>query len=248
MGIQRPFRRTSRQLIDGSYANSGHGQYVKHPRFAKDPEHYVRAYLLIQKDLRELFDYIEPSDQNLLCYSYRVHELLLRACIEVEANCKAILLENGYRKTGDLRMDDYVKIEKSHLLSEYEVRIPAWSGSNGVRRPFEAWKNGPRLEWYQAYNATKHDRHAEFKKATYCAMLDAVCACLVLLSSQFRDHDFSGQSDFLALDGPSDGTSDAIGGLFRVRFPQSWPESERYEFNWQKLREEDDPFQNYPYS
>lgn len=247
MGIPRPYRRTSRQLIDGSYSNSGHGRYVTHPRFAKDPEHYVRAFLLIQKDLRELFDYIEPSDQNMSCYSYRIHELLLRACIEVEANCKAILLENGYQKTGDLRMSDYVKIEQSHRLSEYEVRIPAWSGCMGARRPFELWKSDHRLNWYQAYNATKHDRHAEFTKATFEAMLDAVCGCLVILSAQFRGHDFSGGSSFLALDGPSDGLSDAIGGFFRVKFPDSWSESERYEFDWRQLRGEEDPFAQYPY-
>ena len=80
------------------------------PRYAQDPEHYVRAYLLLQKDLEELFDYVEPSDQNLNCYSYRTHELLLRACVEVEANCKAILLENGYPKPrDDMNRNDYIK-------------------------------------------------------------------------------------------------------------------------------------------
>ena len=57
---------------------------------------YIRAFLLIQKDLLELFDYVEPADQNLDCYSYRIHELHMRACIEVEAHCKAILSENNY--------------------------------------------------------------------------------------------------------------------------------------------------------
>lgn len=247
MSLARPYRRTCRQLVDGSYANSGNGRYVTHNRFAKDPEHYVRAFLLIQKDLRELFDYIEPADQNLLCYSYRLHELLLRACIEVEANCKAILLENGYQKAGDLRMKDYIKIEQSHRLSEYEIRIPAWSGDSGTRQPFAPWAKGSSLPWYQAYNATKHDRHAEFKLATFGTMLDAVCGCLVVLSSQFRDHDFSGQSDILVAEGPSDGMSDAIGGFFRVRFPQSWPTNERYGFDWQVLSQETDPFDEFPY-
>ena len=77
MSISLPYRRTCRQLVDGSYANNGHGGYVTHPRYANDPEHYVRAFLLIQKDLIELFDYVEPADQNLVCYSYRIHELLL---------------------------------------------------------------------------------------------------------------------------------------------------------------------------
>ena len=184
----------------------------------------------------ELFDYLEPAEQNLGCYSYRIHELLLRACIEVEANCKAILLENGYTKTGDLRMGDYIKIGISHRLSEYTVRMPTWTGVHGTRTPFSAWTTSGSLRWYQAYNATKHDRHAEFKNATFENMLDAVCGCVAILSAQFRDHDYSPQSGALLQEGSSDGMSDAIGGYFRVGFPQSWPASERYDFDWVFLR------------
>jgi hypothetical protein len=67
-----------------------------HPKYAQSPEHYVRAFLMILNDLQEILDFVEPADQNLSCYSYRIHALLLRACIEVEANCKAILKENRY--------------------------------------------------------------------------------------------------------------------------------------------------------
>jgi hypothetical protein len=246
MSVTRPYRRTVRQLADGSYANSGNGRYVEHPRYAEDPEHYVRAFLLIQKDLQELFDYVEPADQNLKCYSYRIHETLLRACIEVEANCKAILLENGYSKTDKLRMVDYRKIEKSHKLSDYQVRVPTWTGSSGTRQPFEPWARTQGLPWYQAYNTTKHNRHSEFKRATFENMLDAVCGCLAILSSQFLNEDFSKQASYLVL---SNGSSfkDAVGDFLRVRFPQSWPQSERYDFDWSVLESQSDPFDNFPY-
>ena len=128
MSITKPFRRTCRELADGSYERSGNGRYVKHPRFAVAPEQYVRAFLLIQKDLQELFDYVEPADKNLGCYSYRIHELHMRTCIEVEANWKAILTENGYVRGGDWNMGDYKKIEKTHRLSGYQVKssLLAW--------------------------------------------------------------------------------------------------------------------------
>jgi hypothetical protein len=157
-----------------------------HPLFAQSPEHYVRAFLIMLKDLQELFDYVEPSDKNLACYSYRIHALLLRACVEVEANCKAILKENGYSKSGDWDMRDYRKIEKTHLLSSYEVRVPNWSGVKATRSPFSAWSAGSSLPWYQAYNTTKHDRHSEFEKATFEHLIDASCGLLVLLSAQLR--------------------------------------------------------------
>lgn len=86
------------------------------------------------KDLQELFDYVEPADKNLECFSYRIHALLLRACVEVEANCKAILKENGYWKAKDMNMnDDYRKIDSTHMLSSYQVRVPNWGGDNYMK-------------------------------------------------------------------------------------------------------------------
>lgn len=163
MPVTCPYRRTCRQFVDGSYSEGGRWQYMLHPKFAQAPEHYVRAFLLLLKDLQELFDYIEPADKNLHCYSYRIHALLLRACVEVEANCKAILKENGYSKSDNWNMDDYKKIDKTHLLSSYQVQAPNWKGSERVRSPFSNWSTGGPLPWYQAYNATKHDRHSEFE-------------------------------------------------------------------------------------
>jgi hypothetical protein len=137
MPINRPYRRTCRPFKDGRYASV----FTEHPQYAQSPEHYVRACLLLLKDLRDLFDYVEPADKNLGYYSYRIHSLLLRACVEVEANCKALLKENGYskkNKKGDplwLRMDDDAKIERSHRLSDYQVKVPQWSGVQNIRTP-----------------------------------------------------------------------------------------------------------------
>lgn len=95
--------------------------------------------MLIVKDLRELFDYVEPADVNLSCFSFRIHSLLLRACIEVEANCKAILQENKYdprKKSDKWSMTEYRNIERSHRMSEFQVQLPHWHGHNEVRSPF----------------------------------------------------------------------------------------------------------------
>ena len=93
--------------------------------------------------------------------------MLMRTCIEVEANLKAILTENGYSSGSNLTMKDYCKVEASHLLSEYKILIPYWHGQRQIRTPFEAWATGGKLPWYQAYNAAKHDRHVSFSKATF---------------------------------------------------------------------------------
>ena len=92
-----------RQFVNGDYLPHGNHGFIADRGFAEPPEQYVRAFLVIQKDLRGLFDYVEPVDENDKCYSYRIHELLMRSCIEVEANCKAILSENGYIQSGSIR-------------------------------------------------------------------------------------------------------------------------------------------------
>jgi hypothetical protein len=233
----KPYRRTCRQFVDGSYAEGGRSQYIQHPLYAVAPLQYIRAFLLLQQDLHRLFEYIEPADNNLEVYSYRTHELLLRSCVEVEANCKAILVENRYHKSGELGMADYRKLDATHRLSDYEVIAPVWHGSKGVRRPFAAWATGGSLPWYSAYNATKHDRHSEFHLATFGDVVDAVTGLLVMLSAQFHTHDFA-PVNYLIAEGPDDV---GVGGYFIVRFP-TFPIADRYDFDWPSLATAPDPF------
>jgi hypothetical protein len=242
MSVIRPFRRTFRPIADGS---QGNWSYILHPKFAQSPEHFVRAFILLQKDLDTLSNYVEPAEDNLKCHSFRIHELLLRACIEVEANCKAILLENGYRKSDNLDMRDYKRINVSHHLSSYEINVPIWRGRGSLRKPFAAWANAGKLPWYDAYNQTKHDRHTEFKLASFENMLDAIAGLTVLLSAQFWNHDFGPASRLLSISGPDDGMESAIGDFFRIKFPTDWTSDERYQFDWNQIKDESDPFQNF---
>ena len=247
MSVNKPFRRTCRQFTDGHYTEGGRWQYMIHEKYAEAPEHYVRGFLLLLKDLYKLFDYVEPADKNLNCYSYRIHAMLLRACVEVEANCKAILKENGYKKDSDMNMGDYKKINKTHQLSSYKVKIPNWSGQLSVREPFSDWLSGESLPWYKAYNLTKHDRHKAFEEANFEHLLDASCGLLVLLSSQFETNDFLPRNTLLAVGGPNDGMKSGIGGFFRVGFPVDWPDNMKYDFDWDLIKNDTDPFDNFDY-
>lgn len=102
MGIKKPYRRTCRVFTDLSYSLSGKSEYIKHPLYSENPGNFVRAFTIIQKDLISLFDYIEPADGNNNTYSFRIHELFLRSCSEIEANFKAILRENEYSRREEL--------------------------------------------------------------------------------------------------------------------------------------------------
>jgi hypothetical protein len=229
--------------------------YLLHKRYATDPRHYVRAFLLLQDDILDLFSYVEPSDKNLQTYSHRIQQLLMRGCVEIEANLTAILLDNEYElASGDLTMRQYRLVEISHRLSSYEVRIPGWKGARGLRRPFANWQANHSLPWYQAYNKSKHNRHENFELATFDALIDAFCGLNVLLSAQFYDEDYSSVGKSVGLSGAcyiyegDDGMESSIGNILRIRFPTDWPAEERYEFRWPDLSAMEDPFVNFDYA
>jgi hypothetical protein len=254
MSLPRPLRRTCRPFVNGSYTSDGHWRYLIHPRFANDPQHYVRGFLLLQRDLISLFDYIEPADSNLKTYSHRVQQLLMRTCVEIEANFTAVLTEHGYKtKSADLSMKDYRLTNKSHHLSAYEVRLPGWRGDQGIRKPFAAWVSPEGgLKWYQAYNKSKHDRHNCFHLATFEALVDAIAGLAVLMSAQFHQEDYAPGPKSIAVTGAysyeaDDGMESSVGEFFRVRFPTDWTEAEAYSFDWEQLSHEADPFSCFNY-
>lgn len=247
MPVTKPYKRNARQFTDGKFSEGGRWKYIIHPNYAQSPEHFIRAFLLLQKDIFTLFDFVEPADINIDTYSYRIHELLLRTCVEIEANCVAILTENDYQKIGNWNMEDYKKINPTHRLSSYELKLPVWNGMKNIRKPFEKWSTNSSLPWYKAYNETKHDRHSKFELATFDNLIDAFCGLVAILSSQFLTHDFSPGDWALSAGGINDGMESAIGGYFRIKFPNDWPSDERYEFKWQDIENESDPFQRYNY-
>lgn len=241
MGEPKPFRRTWRPFVATRHPSF---MYFRHAQFAESPEQYVRVFLLLQKDMIELFEYVEPSDTNLNCYSYRIHSLLMRVAIEVEANCRAILIENKYpKKPHELKIIDFHKLEASHKLSSYEVRVPVWHGQHGVRKPFAGWTTNHSLPWYQAYNIAKHDRHKDFSKATFEHTIDAMCGLAALISSQFYNCDFT-PNTYLAMSMASDDFQQSIGDYFQIRFPKAanWSPKDLYDFDWDTIRTDATPF------
>jgi hypothetical protein len=243
MPIMRPFRRTVRQFGDGTYRNAGNGRYIQHPKYASDAKQYQRAFTILQKDFLDVTEYIEPAQANVGCYSYRTHELLMRACAEIEANFRAIYADNGHSRPDTLNMKDFSKLNTSHRLSSYSVKLPVWHGEHSVRKPFAPWATNDRLPWFEAYGSAKHNRHEAFRKANFGAVVDAICGCVVVLASQFMDEDFHPKNYLLAGDASEEFQS-ALGEYFLVRYPDDWPESDRYYFSWAGIMDEQDPFQN----
>jgi hypothetical protein len=205
--------------------------------------------MVIQKDLIDLFEYIEPAAKNLDTYSLRTFELLLRTCTEVEANFKAILKANTYgrpERSWNVKQD-YCKIQRTHFLSEYEIRLPYWAGNGRIVQPFKSWAGGyATLDWYDAYNKSKHDRSANLDQANLKNLIGAFTGLAVLLAAQYYIYDFSPNNGFLIAE-DSDRFEGGIGGYLRVAFPSNVPSVERYDFDWSTLEANPNPFQKIDY-
>jgi hypothetical protein len=257
MSHSKPFHRNYRGFVPSPNSGYSSWAYIVDRGYSQAPEHYVRAFLLIQNDLQRLFEFIEPSDTNLNTYSYRVHELFMRTCIEIEANFKAILKENIFNPTdssGNPRPEkkwnihDYRKVNKTHHLSTYKVHVPIWDGNNSVFAPFNEWATASELSWYQAYNKSKHDRHVQFKEANFRNLVTSISGLLVLLSSQFGTEDFAPGSTLLAANTDSYySTQPALGGFFHIEFPTDWSDDEKYDFDWSNLKTQPNRFQKIDY-
>jgi len=258
MSVSKPFHRNVRDMKSGHNSGYSGWAYIEDPDYAENPGHYTRALLLILDDLRSIFEYVEPSDEGRSAFSYRIHSLLMRTCIEIEANFKAIFEANTFTPPANrsLNILDFRKIDVTHHLSSYETMLPIWNGTSPMIRPFESWyafrgqaaPQGVPLSWYRAYNASKHSRQNAFKQANLWALIEAVAALLIVVTAQFKTVTFDAGPDSLIMGaGTYHPYEHSIGELFRIKYPDDWSEDEIYEFDWSALKGQDNRFEKINY-
>ena len=88
----------------------------------KISESMVALRILFNK-LEELFETIEPGQDNLSAYGHKTREVLLLACMEVESSWTAVLKENGYPQRPTWNTNDYVKLLGPMFLDGYKVSL-----------------------------------------------------------------------------------------------------------------------------
>jgi hypothetical protein len=246
MHIDRPYKRICRPFVDGNFLQSFDSFYVRDSRYAPDYVDFVRAYHLLEVELKRIFDYVEPADANLSCYSHQLYALLLRACTEFESNAKAVLVANGYSVGRNLNIVDYHKLNAAMRLSDYAVRIPIWNGQARRVEPFRTWRAGPTLSWYQSYNASKHDRALNFSHASLENAVMAVSAVFCISFAQFcmfAFDPFHPVSSFNIDQDDSVWSHEAC--MLAVEPPSTWLDHEKYNFDWPTLSSRPDAFQTF---
>lgn len=257
MSFIKPFHRNYRPVKKGQNSGYSDWAYIVDHNYSQNPEYYTRAFSIIQQDIIKLFEFIEPADINNSTYSFRIHELLTRICIEIEANFKAILRENIFnpvdkygkpKNEKNWNINDFKIVNKTHHLDNYSIQLPFWKGKTNIRKPFSEWKNNNGLKWYQAYNESKHDRVHNFDKANFENLIDAYAGLCTILSSQFRGEEFKPGGKSLGVNTDCYfGGGFGLGGFLIVDFPDDWKDEELYDFDWSKLKTQTVRFQKIDY-
>lgn len=257
MSLSKPYYRIARPKAN-IY------EYATDARYAIDRLQLSRAYVNIEKSLRDIFNFIEPCDENLTSFSFELYTLLLRSCTEVELNCKEILQANGAKPQGKhFTMLDYKKIEQSSHLSKYTVTYNNWrhkDSSTGqleyVSKTFRPFQNfdssiATSPDWYVAYNGVKHDREGKLENANLENCMNAVGGILVLLYSQFGSQCIETYGtngiyweEMVSYDFHFD--ADVI---FSIQPPPltDWTEQELYDFQWNDIKSDACPFNQFPF-
>jgi hypothetical protein len=243
MTLTRPFYRIWRPPHNDNFFEN---DYVLDPRNAPDAINLIRGYHLLERELFKLFDFVEPADANLSCYSHQLYALILRASTEFEANAKAILIKNSYTRAGNFNVRDYYKLQSAMRLSEYRVTIPIWQGNHRVVQPFDTWSTRSSLPWYQSYNRVKHNRSDEFQSASLKNAVASVAAVFAIVFAQFGISSFDPYHDVGNFQ--SDGTVLSHSAcLLSIEPPNGWTAAEKYDFDWETLRTAASPYQTYAF-
>jgi hypothetical protein len=144
-----------------------------------------QLHALIQQ-LEHICRVVQPVEPNFPTFGHEIRNVLILACTEVEAQWKGILKANGV--SGD-RTKDYVKLATPLRLSEYAVELPYYPWMPDIR-PFEHWHSGTNvptkdIQWYDAYNAVKHNRDENFQQASLFHTFQALVALFIMLCAQY---------------------------------------------------------------
>lgn len=146
----------------------------------------INGYYLLEHDLKEILSFIEPTQDNFSAYSQRLYALYMRACMEFEASCKMILIEQGYQLPEKPYINIYFDIheyEQYKFINDYIVKLQV--SEEIILTPLKGWKKEGSIDWYKAHHEVKHSRVQGFSKANLINVLNAVAAVYILLYARY---------------------------------------------------------------
>ena len=154
----------------------------------------VAAARIVFDELADLIRVVEPTQAQRGTYGHRLRHLLIVACTEVESCWRSVLENNRTTSATSLSTNDYVTLADPMRLREWTLGLTS-STEQLEFSPFQDWHRAhptQTLQWYDAYNATKHGREINLHRARLDHTLDAIAALHIMLTAQFGENALEG--------------------------------------------------------
>ncbi len=149
---------------------------------------FLPIYRNLEKETLKLSEDIFFNDEQINVYSTKIAELLVRTVVEIESLSKELYFKNGGQKEEPYFDTDCIAfLEQKWKLSKKEVLVIApnfyfQDSANKILTPlYKANKHGTSgSDWKKAYQALKHDRSKNFKRASVKHLIRALAALYIL--------------------------------------------------------------------
>jgi hypothetical protein len=142
---------------------------------------------VLTRQLDRICQTVHPTERTFETFGHDIRNILILACTEVEAHWRGVLTANGMERA-HYTTNDYVRLLRAMKLGQYAVTFPSYPWLEAIR-PYKDWgstgKPTKELKWYDSYHAVKHDREAEFERATLRHAFEATSACVIMMAAQF---------------------------------------------------------------
>jgi len=144
------------------------------------------------RDLESCFDVTSPAQENFAAFGIAFEKIIYSCCIGVEGLFRKILKDNLIHRK-EVNMKLFAKLNKFLKLDEYQVSFIRYPWLDDVR-PYVAWSLGKqdKLEWFEAYNALKHDKRNKENLASLQNAIYATSAYYILSYAVFGKDLFPG--------------------------------------------------------
>lgn len=142
----------------------------------------ITAFNAVEYELAEALKFVPYCDEHLSVWSYQFGRIILEASSQLDSIWKfSTKLDDPSANTDRLTIANHHDRFGKHV--EHQKVIVFSSPTAAVLKPFEAWidPQNHRPEWWDAYNALKHDRYANQTKGTLGNALQSVAALMLAI-------------------------------------------------------------------
>lgn len=138
---------------------------------------FWQQYLMLEQEFMETLNYVEFDSQNFNTYSNKFAKILLQIGSEMDNVLRNICESQGRTNITDYA--NYILGKYPHIVSQ-TVRT---SSNTIILQPYKGWnvsQPSKSLEFWEKYNAIKHDRIQNYQKASLEAVANGMAALFII--------------------------------------------------------------------